>query len=157
MEGRFQIYMKDAEFRLNALQIEKDKSDDKLNAFVRQREEVAKENAHLRTLVLDSENLRTELDKEQEKNREIYRKFHKVEVELNTNTSMEQELTEINMRLKSEISFHLAEVQRSKEHISRVSFYLTHWKTCIFTPLFSSSYYKYICSCDIHKYDYIFR
>jgi len=114
--------MKDAEFRLNALQIEKDKSDDKLNAFVRQREEVAKENAHLRTLVLDSENLRTELDKEQEKNREIYRKFHKVEVELNTNTSMEQELTEINMRLKSEISFHLAEV-----------------------------------SCDIHKYDYIFR
>lgn len=112
--------MKDSEFKLNALQAEKDKSDDRLSAFGKQREDVIKENAHLRGLVLDSENLRTELEKEQEKSREMYRKFHKAEVELNTNTSMEQELTEINMRLKSEMSFHLAEVQRSKEHISRV-------------------------------------
>ena len=115
-----QILTKDAEFKLNAIQIEKDKSDDRLNAFQRQREEVIKENNHLRTLVLDSENLQAELQKEQDKNREMYKKFHKAEAELNTNTSMEQELTEANMRLKSQITFHVQEVQRAKEHVSRV-------------------------------------
>ena len=120
MESRYQIYTKDAEFKLNNLQMEKDKSDDKLSAFKQHREDVLKENSHLKSLVLDSESLRAELEKEQEKNREIYRKLHKAETELNTNTSLEQELTEINMRLKSEISFHQQETQRSKEHTSRV-------------------------------------
>ncbi len=119
-DSKFQINSKDFELKLNALQIDKDKSDDRLKAFEKQREDLVKENAHLRSLVLDSENMRSELEKEQEKNRDLYRKLHKAETELNTNTSMEQELTEINMRLKSEISFHQQEVQRAREHTSRV-------------------------------------
>jgi len=104
--------------------MEKDKSDDRLKAFEKQREDVTKENAHLRGLVLDSESLRAELEKEQEKNRDLYRKLHKVETELNTNTSLEQELTEINMRLKSEITFNQQEVQRAKEHTSRANAFI---------------------------------
>jgi hypothetical protein len=121
MESKFQLYVKDAEFKMNSIQLEKDKSDDKLKAFQKQRDDIIKENLHLKNLVLDSDNMRSELEKEQEKNRELYRKYHKAETELNTNTSIEQELTEINMRLKSEISFHTQEVQRSKEYMSRVN------------------------------------
>ena len=123
MESRFQILTKEAEFKLNSMQLEKDKSDDKLKAFQKQRDEVAKENSHLRSLVLDSENLRAELEREQEKCRDLYRKYNKAETELNTNGSLEQELTEANMKLKSEISFHLQEIQRAKEHMSRVKLF----------------------------------
>jgi hypothetical protein len=102
--------------------MEKDKSDDKLKAFEKQREEIIKENNRLRGLVIEMESFRSELEKEQEKNRELTRKFHKIETELNTNTSLEQELTEINMRLKSEMLFHNNEVQRTKDQMQRVSF-----------------------------------
>lgn len=103
--------------------MEKDKSDDKLKAFEKQREDLLRENNRLKALLVDSENIRAELEREQEKNRELYRKIHKTETELNTNTGLEQELTEINMRLKSELSFHIQEAQRSKEQVVRV-------KTC---------------------------
>lgn len=122
MESRFQLLTKDFEFKYGSIQLDKDKSDDKLKAFEKQREEIIRENNRLRALLVDTESLRSELEREQEKNRELYRKFHKTETELNTNSSLEQELTEINMRLKSELSFHIQEAQRSKEQIIRVSF-----------------------------------
>lgn len=122
MESRVQLLTKDFEFKYGSIQLDKDKSDDKLKAFEKQREEIIRENNRLRALLVDTESLRSELEREQEKNRELYRKFHKTETELNTNSSLEQELTEINMRLKSELSFHIQEAQRSKEQIIRVSF-----------------------------------
>ena len=122
MESRVQLLTKDFEFKYGSIQLDKDKSDDKLKAFEKQREEIIRENNRLRALLVDTESLRSELEREQEKNRELYRKFHKTETELNTNSSLEQELTEISMRLKSELSFHIQEAQRSKEQIIRVSF-----------------------------------
>jgi hypothetical protein len=120
LESKIQLMVKDFDFKFGSVQLEKDKSDDKLKSFEKHREEIMRENNRLRTLLADTDTLRAELEREQEKNRELYRKFHKTETELNTNTSLEQELTEINMRLKSELTFHVQEAQRSKEQIIRV-------------------------------------
>lgn len=114
---------KDFEFKLGALQLEKDKSDDKLKAFEKQREEIIKENNRLRGLINDAENLRNELEREQEKSRDLYKKCHKLETELNSNTSLEQELTEINMRLKNELTFNNQEINRYKDQINRVNIF----------------------------------
>ena len=61
-----------------------------------------------------------ELEKEQEKNRDFAKKMHKIETELASNTSLEQELTEINMKLKNELSFTSHEIQKLKEQLRRV-------------------------------------
>jgi chromosome segregation ATPase len=120
MESKFQLVSKEYEFKLSALQLEKDKSDDKLRAFEKQREEVIKENNSLRSLVTDSESLRAEIEREQEKSRELHKRCHKLETELASNNSLEQELTEINMRLKNELSFNNQEMHRFKDQINRV-------------------------------------
>lgn len=125
MESKYQILSKDFEFKLSALQIEKDKSDDRLKSYEKQRDEIVKENNRLRSLISDSESLRGDLEREQEKNRELYRKCHKFETELTSNTSIEQELTEINMKLKNEILFHTQEVQKFKDQINRVCGFLS--------------------------------
>ena len=106
---------------MSALQVEKDKSDDTLKAFEKQREEVMRENAKLRGLINESENLRAELEREQEKSRELYRKCNKLETELSSNTSLEQELTELNMKLKNELSYASGEIKRFKDQLNRVS------------------------------------
>lgn len=120
MESKFQLINKDFEFKLGSLQLEKDKSDDKLRAFEIQREEIIKENTKLRTLVNDAENMRNELEKEQEKSRELYRKCQKLETEINSNSALELELTEINMRLKNEKSFLEQELSRLKDNLNKV-------------------------------------
>lgn len=124
MESKFQLMTKDFEFKLSALQLEKDKSDDKLRAFERQREDIIKENGRLRAAVNDAENFRRELEHEQEKTRELHRKCQKLETEINSNSSLEHELTEINLRLKNELSACNQEISRSKDQISRVSWAL---------------------------------
>ena len=121
LESKIQLLSKDFDFRLGSLQLEKDKSDDKLKGYEKHRDELIRENNRLKALLVDADNIRSELEREQEKNRELYRKIHKTETELNTNTGLEQELTEINMRLKSELSFHIQEAQRSKEQVIRVN------------------------------------
>lgn len=120
MESKIQLLSKDFEFKLSTLQVEKDKSDDRLKSFENQRDEIIKENTRLRGLIIDSDNLRNELEKEQEKNRELARKCQKMETELSSNTGLEQELTEINLKLKNEILFYGQEVQCLKEKIKRV-------------------------------------
>lgn len=100
--------------------MEKDRSDDRLKSFEHQREEIVKENTRLRGLIIDSDNLRSELEREQEKSRELARKCHKLETELSSNTGLEQELTEINLKLKNEVLFHGQESQCLKEQIKRV-------------------------------------
>ena len=115
---------KDFEFKLNLLQIEKDKSDDKLKAFDTQREEIIRENNQLRAMYNDTESLKLEIEREQEKNRELHKKCHKYETELASNNSLEQELTEMNMKLKSELSFTTNEIQKFKNQITKVHFFL---------------------------------
>ena len=70
MESKIQLMVKDFEFKLSAMQSEKDKSDDKLKAFEKQREDIIRENNKLRALISDSEGLRADLEREQEKSRE---------------------------------------------------------------------------------------
>jgi len=120
LESKVQIMTKEYEFKIGAIQLEKDKSDDRLKAFEKQREEIIKENNKLRAIIDDSEGLRLELEKEQEKNRDFSKKMHKIETELASNTSLEQELTEINMKLKNELSFTSHEIQKLKEQLKRV-------------------------------------
>ncbi|CAF0714870.1 unnamed protein product [Brachionus calyciflorus] len=120
LESKIQLLTKDYEFKLSSLQVEKDKSDDRFKSFEKQREEIVKENTRLRSLIIDSENHRSELEKEQEKSRDLYRKCHKLETELSSNTNLEQELTEMNMKLKNEVLFHSQEVQRHKDQIRRL-------------------------------------
>lgn len=115
-----QLIKQDYEFKLSSVQLEKDKSDDRLKGYEKQRDEIIKENNRLRSLIVESEGLKSELEKEQEKNRELYRKCHKIETELSSNTSIEQELTEMNMKLKNELLFHTQEVQKFKDQIHRL-------------------------------------
>lgn len=112
--------IKDYEFKLSTVQLEKDKSDDKLRAFEKQCDEIVKENAKLRSIINDAENFRNELEKEQDKTRELQRKCLKLETEISSNSSLEQEFTEINMRLKNELSFSNQEIVRFKDHLNRV-------------------------------------
>ena len=112
--------VKDFEFKLSALQIEKDKSDDRLRGFEKQREDIIKENNRLRLMASESENLRGDLEREEEKNRELYRKCNRLETELASNSSIEQELTDINMKLKNELMLQTQEIHRSKDQLNRV-------------------------------------
>ena len=120
MDSKILLFVNDFEFKLSALQSEMDKSDDKLKAFEKQREDIIRENNKLRALISDSEGLRADLEREQEKSRELYKKCHKFETELASNNSMEQELTEINLKLKNELSFTNLEIQKYREQLKRV-------------------------------------
>ena len=111
---------KDFEFKLGSMQHEKDKSDDRLKDAERQRDERVKESSRLKSVLAEVENWQSLLEKEQEKTRELSSKLRQAETIMNTNSSLEQELTEINLRLKSEVSLHIQEVQRVKESMSRV-------------------------------------
>ena len=102
------------------MQADKEKSDEKLRALEKQRDDIYRENNRLRAVIADAENIRGELEKEQEKNRELYKKCHKIETELAANNGLDQELTEINLKLKNELAFYTQEVQKSKEHLQRV-------------------------------------
>jgi DNA repair exonuclease SbcCD ATPase subunit len=106
---------KDFESKLNLIQLEKDKSDDRLKGFEQQREEMIKENTKLRALALETETIRIELDKEKDKNRQLHRKAQQLEVQLTSNTTIEGELSEMNIKLKSQISFLNQELQRARE------------------------------------------
>jgi chromosome segregation ATPase len=129
MESKYQLMTKDFEFKLSALQLEKDKSDDKLRAFEKQREEIIKENTRLRSVINETESLRNELEREQEKSRELSRKVQKLETEIGSNMSLEHELSEINMRLKNELAFSNQETTRFKDQLNRVNF--NYMKTII--------------------------
>ena len=120
MESKIQMITKDLEFKINILQLEKDKSDEKLKAFEMKREEIIRENNQLRSTINETESLKLELERETEKNRNLYKKCHKFETELASNTSLEQELTEINMKLKSELSFTTNEIHKFKNQINKV-------------------------------------
>lgn len=119
-ESKFQLIIKDYEFKLSALQLEKDKSDDRLRGYEKQREDIVRENNQLRAMAAEADNLRAEIEREQEKNRDLYRKCHKLETELASNSTLEQELTDLNMRLKNELTLNTHEVQKSKDQIHRV-------------------------------------
>lgn len=121
MESKLQILQKDFEYKTSLLQTDKDKSEEKVRNIEKQRDEVYRENNRLRALIADSDNVRGELEREQEKTRELYKKCHKLETELAANNGLEQELTEINLKLKNELAFYTVEMQKSKEHLQRVS------------------------------------
>ena len=120
LESRLQILQKDLEYKIRLLQADKDKFEEKYRSLEKQRDEAFRENTRLKLLVNDSDNVRVELEKEQEKNRELYKKCHRLETDLAANNGLEQELTEINLKLKNELSFYTQEMQKSKEHIKRV-------------------------------------
>ncbi len=103
------------------MQADKDKNDEKLRLIEKQRDELYRENTRLRTLVNESENIRSVFEREQERSHELQKKIHKLETELATNNSLEHELTEINLKLKNDLTFYIQESQKAKEHHQRVS------------------------------------
>lgn len=120
LESKLQILQRDLDYKSNLLQTDKEKFDEILRSLEKHRDEAYKENNRLRAIINDNENVRNLLEKEQEKNRDLAKKCHKLEVELSTNTGLEQELTESNMKLRNELSFYVQEMQKSKEHIHRM-------------------------------------
>ena len=123
MESRYQLNNKDYEFKLSALQLDKDKSDDRLKAYEKQREEIIMENSKLRHMLSNCDDMRIELEREQEKSRELSKRLQRVDAELTSNTSVEHELTEINMKLKNELTLTTHEIRKFKEQINRVIFH----------------------------------
>jgi chromosome segregation ATPase len=120
LESKLQISQKDCEYKLSLLQADKEKFDEKLRSMEKHREELYKENTRLKAVLNDSENYRILLEKEQEKNRELNKKYHKLEIDASTNTGIEQELTESNLKLRNELNFYMNEIQKSKEHLNRM-------------------------------------
>lgn len=131
MESKYQLMTKDFEFKLSALQLEKDKSDDKLRAFEKKREEIIKENTRLRSVINETESLRNELEREQEKSRELSRKVQKLETEIGSNMSLEHELSEINNKSansknlpnkkirSAQLCIHIAKLDNDQKHTAR--------------------------------------
>lgn len=120
LESKLQISQKDYEYKISLLQTDKEKFDEKLRNMEKHREELYKENSRLKAVLNDAENYRILLEKEQEKNRELNKKYHKLEIDASTNTGIEQELTESNLKLRNELNFYMNEIQKSKEHLNRM-------------------------------------
>ncbi|CAF1112719.1 unnamed protein product [Didymodactylos carnosus] len=121
MEAQVQILSKTVDDRANKFQLEKDRYDEQIRGLERSRDELQKENQHLKMAVENSDEYKTQLEREQEKTRDLYRKCSKLESELASTNGMEQELTDMNMKLKNELSHLINEIQMGKNEIHQMN------------------------------------
>jgi hypothetical protein len=122
LESKLQMLQKDLDFKASIMQADKDKSDEKLRLLEKQRDDIYRENNRLKTLINETENISSLLEREQEKNHELTKKIHKLETELATNSNLDHELTEMNLKLKNDLTYYVQDSQKAKEHLQRVSF-----------------------------------
>ena len=130
LEAQVNILKKSVDEREKQFDLERDRLHEQLKSQEKHREELTRDNLHLNNNIKQSTDCQDDLQKEQDKVRELYRKCSKLESQLSSTNGIEQELTEINLKLKNELNHLINECQANKQEVQQVH---------LFPPLFPPS------------------
>ena len=114
------ILKKSVDEREKQFDLERDRLHEQLKSQEKHREELTRDNLHLNNNIKQSTDCQDDLQKEQDKVRELYRKCSKLESQLSSTNGIEQELTEINLKLKNELNHLINECQANKQEVQQV-------------------------------------
>ncbi|CAF1452548.1 unnamed protein product [Rotaria sordida] len=121
LEADLNILKKSNNEREKQYDIERDRLYEQIRSLEKTRDELTKENTYLNTNIKQMKDCQHELEREQEKSRELYRKCVKLETLLSSTNGIEQELTEINLKLKNELNQLMNERHSNKQELQQMN------------------------------------
>lgn len=125
--------------RQRQFDIERDRLHEQTKSLEKTRDELTKENNHLNSTLKHVNDCQNELEREKDKNRELYKKSIQLESQLSSTNGIEvrisiclptphrciflfqQELTEINLKLKNELNQLINESHSNKQELHQVN------------------------------------
>ncbi|CAF3875567.1 unnamed protein product [Adineta steineri] len=120
-ETEVNILKKSNDERQKQFEIERDRLYEQMKSLEKIRDELTKENTYLNTTIKQGTDCQNDLEREQEKSRELYRKCIKLETQLSSTNGIEQELTEINLKLKNELNQLMNEYHSNKQEVQQMN------------------------------------
>ncbi|UJR07569.1 hypothetical protein I4U23_011856 [Adineta vaga] len=120
-EAEVNILRKSNDDRQKQSEIERDRLYEQIKSLERARDELTKENTYLNTTIKQTNDCQTDLEREQEKTRELYKKCVKLETQLSSTNGIEQELTDMNLKLKNEINQLMNEYHSNKQEVQQMN------------------------------------
>ncbi|CAF1539285.1 unnamed protein product [Rotaria sp. Silwood1] len=121
LEADLNILKKSNDERQKQFDIERDRLYEQIKSLEKTRDELTKENTYLNTTIKQMNDCQNEFEREQEKSRELYRKCAKLESQLASTNGIEQELTEINLKLKNELNQLMNECHSNKQEVQQMN------------------------------------
>ncbi|CAF0971254.1 unnamed protein product [Rotaria magnacalcarata] len=121
LEADLNILKKSNDEKQKQFEIERDRLYEQTRSLEKTRDELTKENVHLNTTIKQMNDCQNEFEREQEKSRELYRKCVKLESQLSSTNGIEQELTEINLKLKNELNQIMNECHSNKQEFQQMN------------------------------------
>ncbi|CAF1154833.1 unnamed protein product [Rotaria sp. Silwood1] len=121
LEADLNILKKSNDERQKQFDIERDRLYEQIRSLEKTRDELTKENTYLNTTIKQINDCQNEFEREQEKSRELYRKCAKLESQLASTNGIEQELTEINLKLKNELNQLMNECHSNKQEVQQMN------------------------------------
>lgn len=136
-EAEVNILKNKVEERQRQFDIERDRFHEQMKSLERTREELTKENNHLTSTIQHTNDCQNELEREREKNRDLYRRVMQLESQLSSTNGIEvffinfsffeillffqQELTDMNLKLKTELNQLINESHSNKQELHQVN------------------------------------
>ncbi|CAF1114562.1 unnamed protein product [Adineta ricciae] len=120
-EAELNILRKSNDDRQKQFEIERDRLYEQIRSLEKVRDDLTKENSHLNSTVKQTNDYQNELEREQEKTRELYKKCIKLETQLSSTNGIEQELTDMNLKLKNELNHLMNEYHANKQEVQQMN------------------------------------
>ena len=136
-EAEVNILKSKVEERQRQFDIERDRLHEQMKTLEKTRDELTKDNNHLNSTIQHTTDCQNELEREREKNRELYRRAMQLESQLSSTNGIEvfihlvlfilhrfsfqQELTDMNLKLKTELNQLVNESHSNKQELHQMN------------------------------------
>ncbi|CAF1558590.1 unnamed protein product [Adineta ricciae] len=120
-EAELNILRKSNDDRQKQFEIERDRLYEQIRSLEKVRDDLTKENSYLNSTIKQTNDYQNELEREQEKTRELYKKCIKLETQLSSTNGIEQELTDMNLKLKNELNHLMNEYHANKQEVQQMN------------------------------------